>query len=227
MKGSCQRRPPGAASMTTRCHFVALLLVLLAATAAPAQPRDDLAKYIRENYTKHEHRVPMRDGAHLFTAVYAPKDTSQTYPILMVRTPYSVAPYGADKFRGSIGPNAHLVREGYIFVWQDVRGCYMSEGKFVNMTPHRPEKKGKHDTDESSDTFDTVEWLVKNVPNHNGKVGQWGISYPGFYAAAGMIDAHPALKAVSPQAPVADWFFDDFHHHGALFLPHTFNFFAR
>src|SRR5207302_4002029 len=118
----------------------------------------------------------------------------------------------------------HFRDEGFIFVYQDVRGCYQSEGRFVNMTPHVADKKSVKDVDESTDTYDTIDWLLKNVPGHNGRVGQWGISYPGFYAAAGMIDAHPALKAVSPQAPIADWYFDDFNHHGAFFLTHAFNF---
>jgi putative CocE/NonD family hydrolase len=176
------------------------------------------------DYTKEEYRIPMRDGARLFTAVYSPKDTSRTYPILMMRTPYSVGPYGKDSSARFLAPNRFLQNEGYIFVHQDVRGCYMSEGQFVNMTPHIDHKTKKTDVDESSDTYDTIEWLLTHVANHNGRVGQWGISYPGFYASAGMIDAHPALKAVSPQAPIADWFFDDFHHHGTLFLPHAFNF---
>lgn len=180
--------------------------------------------YVRAHYRKSEVRVPMRDGTNLFTSIYTPVDTSRTYPILMIRTPYSVGPYGADAYRENVGPSRAMMEAGYIFVYQDVRGCYMSEGEFVNMTPHRTQKTGPSDFDESTDTYDTVAWLVANVPNNNGRVGQWGISYPGFYAAAGMIDAHPALVAVSPQAPIADWFFDDFHHHGAFFLPHAFNF---
>ncbi len=175
-------------------------------------------------FIKREVSIPMRDGVNLFTAIYEPADTSQTYPILMLRTPYSVGPYGADEFPRRLGPSRFLAKAGYIFVYQDVRGTFMSEGQFVNMTPHLDNKSSTSDIDESTDTYDTVEWLINNVPNNNGKVGQWGISYPGFYAAAGVIDAHPALKAVSPQAPIADWFFDDFHHHGAFFLPHSFNF---
>jgi hypothetical protein len=182
--------------------------------------------FIRRHYRKQECQIPMRDGARLFTSIYAPRDASQTYPILLNRTPYSVRPYGPDAFRDNLGPSTHFATEGYIFVYQDVRGRYMSEGEFINMTPHRPVKTSVADVDESTDTHDTIEWLLANVANHNGRVGQWGISYPGFYAAAGMIDAHPALKAVSPQAPIADWYFDDFHHHGAFFLPHNFNFFA-
>ena len=188
--------------------------------------RERPANYVREHFTKHEYRIPMRDGVHLFTVVYTPKDASEPLPILMRRTPYSVRPYGEDKFPRSVGPSRLLRDDGYFFVYQDVRGCYMSEGEFVNMTPHIANKTGESDIDESTDSYDTIEWLLENLPNHNGKVGLWGISYPGFYAAASMIDAHPALAAVSPQAPIADWYFDDFHHHGALFLPHTFNFFA-
>ena len=124
-------------------------------------------------------------------------------------------------------PRALFGNEGYIVVYQDVRGRWMSEGEFVNMRPHKDEKQGPQDIDESTDTFDTIDWLIKNIPNNNGKVGMWGISYPGFYTAAGMIDAHPALKAASPQAPIVDWFAgDDWHHNGALFLPHAFDFFA-
>ncbi len=196
-------------------------------TVLRGQENDSTKNYIRDSYTKQEYQVPMRDGARLFTTVYMPKDTTQPYPIMMLRTPYSVRPYGADQYPGSLGPSEQLAQEGYIFVYQDVRGRFMSEGKFVNMTPHMPEKQSSRDIDESSDTYDTIAWLLENIPNHNGKVGQWGISYPGFYAAAGMIDAHPALMAVSPQAPIGDWWYDDFHHHGAFFLSHTFDFFSR
>lgn len=175
--------------------------------------------FVYENYTKKEVYIPMRDGTNLFTAIYTPKDSAVQYPIIMYRTPYSVRPYGEKNFKIDLGPNMRMTRDKYIFVYQDVRGKYMSEGDFVDMTPH------KSRTNESKDTFDTIEWLLANVENHNGKVGQWGISYPGFYTAAGMINSHPALVAVSPQAPIADWFFDDFHHHGAFFFPHAFNFF--
>jgi len=185
-------------------------------------------RYFREHYTKHEYRIPMRDGVMLFTAVYSPKDTSQEWPILMRRTPYSVGPYGEDRFptnpRHGI-PVQTMLEDGYIFVYQDVRGCFMSEGEFVNMRPHLDVKRGPRDVDESSDTYDTIEWLVNTIPGNNGRVGLWGISYPGFYAAAGMIDAHAALKAVTPEAPISDWYFDDFHHHGAFCLTDAFNFF--
>ncbi|MHC4975316.1 MAG: CocE/NonD family hydrolase [Planctomycetota bacterium] len=183
-------------------------------------------EYVRQNYDKREYMIPMRDGVELFTAVYTPRNTSVEYPMLMMRTPYSCAPYGEDEYRRSVGPSRQLMEDKYIFVYQDVRGKYMSEGEFTNMTPHDPDKRTPSDIDESSDTYDTIEWLINNIPNHNGRVGQWGISYPGFYAAAGMIDHHPALVASSPQAPISDWWYDDFHHHGAFFLPHCFNFIA-
>jgi putative CocE/NonD family hydrolase len=182
---------------------------------------------VKANYTKYEYRIPMRDGKKLFTAVYVPKDFSKTYPIMLVRTPYSVKPYGADQYPATLGPTPLFDKAGYIFVRQDVRGRWMSEGEHVNMRPHNPAKKAG-EIDESSDTYDTIDWLLKNIPGHNGNVGMWGISYPGFYAAAGMIDAHPALKAVSPQAPITDWFIgDDWHHNGALILVHMFNFMSR
>ncbi len=184
-------------------------------------------EYVKANYTKYEHYIPMRDGVRLFTAVYIPKDHSNSYPILLIRTPYSVGPYGEDAYRENIGPSPLIAKEGYIIVFQAVRGRWMSEGQFEHMRPHRPVKTGPKEIDESTDTYDTIDWLLKNVPGHNGRVGLWGISYPGFYAAAGMIDAHPALKAVSPQAPVSDWFAsDDWHHNGALLLAHAFGWFS-
>jgi len=189
------------------------------AVKSAAVPTD---QYIRDNYVKQEHMVPMRDGVKLYTAVYVPKSTEQKWPILIKRTPYSCAPYGPDKMPGSLGPSEHFVRAGYIFVNQDVRGRFLSEGQFEQVRPHLTEKRGPGDIDESTDAWDTIEWLTKNIEGHNGKVGMAGISYPGFYASAGMIDAHPALAAVSPQAPVGDWYFDDFLHHGAFFLAHAF-----
>jgi putative CocE/NonD family hydrolase len=187
---------------------------------------ESLPDYIRANYHKHEHEIQMRDGVKLFTVVYVPNDTSATYPIMLMRTPYGIGPYGPEAYKDSLGPGELFARDGFIFAYQDVRGRYMSEGEFVNMRPHIKHKHAATDIDESTDTWDTVDWLVKNVANNNGRVGMWGISYPGFYCSAGMIDAHPALRAVSPQAPIADWYFDDFHHHGAFFLPHNFNFMA-
>jgi putative CocE/NonD family hydrolase len=192
-----------------------------ASTTPQAAPPAPLAKDL---YTKWERKIAMRDGVELHAAIYLPKDSSQPHPILLDRTPYSCAPYGEEKFRDSVGPSALFMQANYIVVYEDVRGCYMSGGVFDDMRPHLDTKGKPTEIDESTDTYDTIDWLVKNVPNHNGRVGTWGISYPGFYTSAGMIDAHPALKAASPQAPIADWFFDDFHHHGAFFLPHFFNF---
>jgi putative CocE/NonD family hydrolase len=198
------------------------LSMLVVATAATLAQDNSRESYIRLHYTKQEQLVPMRDGTKLFTSIFVPRDTTRRYPLLMKRTPYSVAPYGADKYPAALGPSDHFVNAGYIFVNQDVRGRFMSEGEFVEVTPHRPNKRSRNDIDESSDTYDTIEWLLKNVPGHNGRVGMYGISYPGFYCSAGMIDAHPALAAVSPQAPVGDWFFDDFLHNGAFFLAHAY-----
>jgi putative CocE/NonD family hydrolase len=201
---------------------VIFVAAAFAPTVARAQDADQLASYIRLHYVKQEHMVPMRDGVKLFTSIYAPRDTTRTYPLLMKRTPYSVGPYGADKYAAAVGPSENFVKAGYIFVNQDVRGRFQSEGEFVQVTPHLPAKRKPAEIDESSDTYDTIEWLLKNVSGHNGRVGMYGISYPGFYAAAGMIDAHSALKAVSPQAPVGDWYFDDFLHNGAFFLAHAY-----
>ncbi len=194
---------------------------------SPAELAAQGVESVKAHYTKYEYRIPMRDGVRLFTAVYVPKDQTQRYPILLTRTPYGVQPYGEDAYKSDLGPSSHFGEDGYILVYQDVRGRWMSEGEFVNMRPHRPQKSSPLDIDESTDTYDTIEWLIQHVPGHNGRVGIWGISYPGFYTAAGMIDAHPALKAASPQAPVIDWFAgDDWHHNGAFFLPHAFNFLA-
>ena len=179
--------------------------------------------FVRSLYSRQEQMVPMRDGAKLYTQIYSPRDRSQTYPILLFRTPYSIGSYGSDDFRSRLGPNDLYAEEGFIFVYQDVRGKFQSEGEFVVMKPHKTNKQGPADTDESSDTYDTIDWVLKNVENHNGRVGQWGISYPGWQTVMGMIDAHPALKASSPQASPADmWLGDDFHHNGAFRLMYTF-----
>jgi uncharacterized protein len=198
------------------------LIFLLALATQPLWAQEGFNT--ADHYNKYEYQVPMRDGVKLFTSVYAPKDDSRSYPIMLTRTPYSVAPYGADAYR-SLGPHEGFARDGFIFVYQDVRGQFMSEGEFVHVRPHLAQKQGPADIDESTDTYDTVEWLIRSIPNNNGKVGIYGISYPGFYTAAGIIDTHPAIKAASPQAPVGDWFVgDDFHHHGAFFLQDAFNF---
>jgi len=201
-----------------------------AATAPPSQAPPSLGReFVRENYSKFEYRIPMRDGVKLFTSVYIPKDVfteSRTYPIMMQRTGYNVAPYGIDQYRAALGPSDLFAREKFIFVYQDIRGRYMSEGDYVVIRPHKPVKSGPKDTDESTDTYDTIEWLVHNLPGNTGKVGMYGISQPGFYATAGMIDAHPALVAVAPQAPVTDYYMgDDSYHNGAFMLAHRFNFY--
>ncbi|MBE9462495.1 CocE/NonD family hydrolase [Dyadobacter sp. UP-52] len=183
--------------------------------------------YIREHYSKIERMIPMRDGIKLFTSIYIPKDisASQKYPILLNRTPYNSAPYGETLFKTSLGPSMSFAKEGYIIVYQDVRGKYMSEGDFEAYRPFIANKKSPKDIDESSDTFDTIDWLLKNIPDNNGRVGSWGISAPGYYATMTAVDAHPALKVASPQAPVTDWYMgDDRHHNGAFFLMGTFSF---
>lgn len=182
---------------------------------------------VKANYNKAMYPIAMRDGVKLFTVVYEPKDQSKKYPILFMRTPYGVGPYGPDEFKTQLGWNEMLQKSGYIFVFQDVRGRFMSEGVFQDVRPYKQVKKGNKDIDETTDTYDSISWLLKKLKNHNGKVGMWGISYPGFYAAMGALSGHPNLVAVSPQAPVCDWFAgDDFHHNGAFFLPHAFNFFS-
>lgn len=201
-----------------------LTLLLLCCSSVLFAQTD--SAYVREHYTKIERLIPMRDGVKLFTAIYMPKEKGK-YPFMVSRTPYTVTPYGEDKYKTSLGPSSLFLKEGFIFVYQDVRGKWMSEGEFVDVRPHMLNKKGKKDIDESSDTYDTIDWLIKNVPDNNGKAGIYGISYPGFYSTASLPGAHPGLKAVSPQAPVTDWFMgDDFHHNGAFFLPDAFTFYS-
>ncbi len=220
-----------------RFFYAAIVVLLIAFCCVPSFAQNqmtvqqkELAEYIQDKYTKREVLIPMRDGVRLFTSVYEPKRKSEKYPIMLNRTPYTVAPYGKDKegkdqFKTSLGPDELFAREGYIFVYQDVRGRWKSEGEFADVRPDI-ENRTPQQIDESTDTFDTVEWLIKNLPNNNGRVGIYGISYPGFYTSAGIIDTHPAIKAASPQAPVSDWFHgDDMHHNGALFLAQNFNFF--
>ncbi|RZL15276.1 MAG: CocE/NonD family hydrolase, partial [Pedobacter sp.] len=200
-----------------------LLVFLLISATAFAQQTE--AEYIKQNYTKIERMIPMRDGVKLFTSIYIPKDKKVTYPFLITRTPYTVQPYGEDKFKASLGNYIEMAKEGFIFVYQDVRGRWMSEGLFADVRPHIADKKTSKDVDESSDTYDTIDWLINNIPNNNGKAGIFGISYPGFYSTAALPGAHPGLKAVSPQAPVTDWFIgDDFHHNGAFFMMDAFSF---
>ncbi|HEY5368799.1 MAG TPA: CocE/NonD family hydrolase [Hanamia sp.] len=198
-------------------HFLFLLI-----TASSFGQSSD---FVIENYTKIDTAISMRDGVKLYTIIYVPKDQSEKYPFLMERTPYSVAPYDENNYARKLGPNEALMHEKYIFVYQDVRGRYMSEGHNKEVTPYIPNKKDKTEVDESSDTYDTVDWLLKNIGKNNGRVGLYGISYPGFYATASLPGAHPAIKAVSPQAPVTDEFIgDDANHNGAFFLLDNFMF---
>jgi uncharacterized protein len=206
--------------LSARFLAVATLVPCLLAAQEPAFDA-------KANYTKQEYMVPMRDGVKLFTIVYAPRDTTRTYPFILFRTPYSIRPYEPDVYRAVLGPSREFDREGYIFVFQDVRGKFRSEGEFEVMKPFKPVKNGPKDVDESSDTYDTIEWMLKNMRHHNGRVGMWGISYPGWQTVMGMMNAHPALKAASPQASPSDMFIgDDFHHNGAFRLMYAFSWLA-
>lgn len=199
------------------CALLSFFAGLAPAPAVVATPQDDsLGQFIRDHYVKHEYRIPMRDGVELHTAVYSPKDTSDAYPFMMIRTPYSCAPYGENEFPQSLGPSEHFAQDGFHFVYQDVRGAFMSGGEYLDMRPLET-GSGPGYTDEATDTYDTIEWLLKNVAHNNGKVGMWGISYPGGYTSMGIVSRHPALVAASPQAPTTDWFIgDDFHRNGAF-----------
>jgi putative CocE/NonD family hydrolase len=197
-----------------------------AAALPPVQAALSGADLVRAAYTKYEYMVPTRDGTRLFTAVYVPKDASQKYPFLITRTPYSVSPYGVDQYPSALGPSEHFQKDGFIFVYQDARGRYMSEGEFQQVRPFNP-AKGPKEVDESTDTYDTIDWLLKNVPNNNGRAGMVGISQPGFHVAASIIHSHPALKAASPQAPTADYYMgDDVYHNGAFMLGANFGFYS-
>lgn len=207
-------------------YFILSCFFAISITGLKAQNADSL--WVRENYYKIERMVPMRDGIKLFAAFYIPKDSSEKHPILLNRTPYSCSPYGENEFSGRVYGTYWLnyLKEGYIIAVQDVRGKFMSEGDFIDVRPFNPNKKGK-DIDEASDTYDAIEWMINNIPGNNKRVGCFGISYPGFYATMAALSAHPALKAVSPQAPVTDWFQgDDFHHNGAFFLMDGFSFYS-
>jgi putative CocE/NonD family hydrolase len=209
--------------MKTGLGLVVACLFVVGGRGAMAQaPAAAAQDFVKTHYAKYEYRIPMRDGVKLFAAVYVPqvgafKDAGP-YPFLMTRTPYSCGPYGEDKFPDRVGPSQELMESGYIFVCEDVRGRTASEGVFQEMNPHIDDKKSAKDVDESSDTYDTVEFLLKHVANNNGKVGIVGISYPGFYTSASIIDSHPAIKAASPQAPMTDLFFNDDGYHGGAFM---------
>jgi putative CocE/NonD family hydrolase len=203
-----------------------LVILLVMPFLSIAQGYD--SEWLSANYIKKEIYIPMRDGVKLFTSLYIPKTNTEKHPFLLTRTPYSCAPYGTVNFKNfaSRGHYKEYLKEGYIMVSQDVRGRWMSEGNFVDVRPFKPNKKDT-DTDETTDTYDTIDWLVKNIDNNNGNVGVFGISYPGFYATMAAMSGHPALKAVSPQAPVTDWFVgDDFHHNGAFMTMDAFSFYS-
>src|SRR5258708_655530 len=204
------------------------LLFSVGCIIAYSQGTSQDSVWIRDNYYKIERMIPMRDGVKLFTSIYIPKDTTEKHPILMTRTAYSCAPYGTDKWKNFMaGYLRYYLREGYIMVTQDVRGRWMSEGQFVDVRPFIKDKKSNTDVDEASDTYDAIDWMVKNLPHNSGKVGVFGISYPGFYSTMAAASAHPALKAVSPQAPVTDWFMgDDFHHNGAFYVMDGWDFYS-
>jgi putative CocE/NonD family hydrolase len=204
---------------------LSFLFLLVFSFQAFAQTAATDASYVTENYQKFEYQIPMRDGKKLFTAVYVPIDHARKHPFLMDRTCYSVAPYGKDKYKTSLGPSSLFLHDGYIFVYQDVRGRWMSEGIFEEMTPEHDVHKSKADVDEGTDTYDTIDWLLKHIPDNNGKVGVWGISYPGFYTTTALLSRHPALVAASPQAPIADLYRDDAFHNGAFMLVANFGFY--
>lgn len=196
-------------------------VAVLAAALAAAAPQD--AFDARAHYDKAEYMVPMRDGVRLYSIVYTPKDAARRYPVMLFRTPYSIRPYEPDQYRRPLGPTEQFDRDGYIFVFQDARGTYRSEGSFQVIKPLNGPDAGPTDADESTDNWDTIDWVLNNIPNHNGRVGQWGISYPGWQTVMGMVGAHPALKASSPQASPSDMFIgDDWHHNGAFRLMYAF-----
>ena len=229
-QGSTGLRPRTLVTAHRLRHYVLPIFLYSVARWLSAQeqtPPEPQKLAVNAQYTKYEYRIPMRDGVRLFTAVYVPKNDSRPYPFLIERTPYNVGPYGVDQYPEHLGPSADFERSGYIFVFQDVRGRWMSEGAFVEMRPHIDEKKSNRDVDDSSDLYDTIEWLLKNVSNNNGRAGIWGVSYDGFYTSASIIDSHPALKAASPQAPMTDLFMgDDAYHGGAFMLDANFDFYT-
>ena len=201
--------------------------MFFAKTQAKFKAMDD-STYYADNYVFKSFRIKMRDGIYLYAEVHIPKDASKNhpYPILMTRTPYNASE--ESKWLGKVKSISKLLREGFIFVFTDVRGRWRSEGKYINERPEgpNPDKKKQKEIDESTDTYDTIDWLLANIKGNNGKVGVWGVSYPGFYTTVAAMSNHPALKAVSPQAPVTDWFKgDDVHHNGAFFWMDFFTFF--
>ena len=205
-------------------NILLVFFIIFCSFSSLAQTNTLDSAWVKNNYYKIERMIPMRDGNKLFTAIYIPKDTTEKHPLLLRRTPYSSSPYGENNFPESFWNSYYrlYMRENYIMVVQDVRGRFMSEGNFEDVRPFNASKKA-NEIDEASDTYDAIEWLVKNVPHNNGRVGAFGISYPGFYSTMAALSGHPALVAVSPQAPVTDWFMgDDFHHSEVLALKRIF-----
>ncbi len=199
-----------------------LLVVVLAAVVFPAGPLGQQAPGPAERYTVQDVMIPTRDGTKLFTRIYTPNDQNGPLPIVMHRTPY-----GNDGAIGRLNVYMRaLADEGYIFAFQDIRGKFKSEGTFVMQRPAR--KAGDSQSiDEGTDTYDTIDWLLQNVPQNNGRVGMLGISYDGWTTIMGAIEPHPALKAISPQASPSDmWLGDDFHHNGAFRLSYGFEYAA-
>ena len=212
---------------TVMCRYF-LLFFIFEGSFLYASAQNEDSVWVREHYNKMEQMITMRDGKKLFTALYIPKDSSEKHPILLTRTPYSCAPYGVDNFSSRLYKSywINYLKEGYIIAVQDVRGRWMSEGEFVDVRPFNPNKKNA-EFDEASDTYDAIEWMINNIPGNNKRVGVFGISYPGFYSTMAALSGHPALKAVSPQAPVTEWFIgDDFHHNGAFMLMDAFSFYS-
>ena len=214
-------------------RLVAAMPLLVAAVALPLHGgrspvlAQEPAFDVKAHYVKRDYMAPMRDGVKLFTIVYTPRDTTRTYPVILFRTPYSIPPYEPEAYRARLGPSSEFDREGYIFVFQDVRGKFRSEGEFEVMRPFKRVKRTPKDVDESSDTYDTIDWVLKTIPRHNGRVGMWGVSYPGWQTVMGMMNPHPALRAASPQASPSDMFIgDDFHHNGAFRLMYAFSWLA-
>src|SRR6266850_2280839 len=199
--------------MTSTSMCSALLLAPVALWAAATPPEPDLNK----TFKRMEVQIPMRDGVKLYTDIYIPKKSRGKLPFLITRTPYGSTD---DKGRNGLLPHSYkdFVDDGYIFVFQDIRGRYKSEGQFVMFRPPRDKSDAKA-IDESTDTNDSISWLIEHIPNNNGRAGVLGISYGGWLTVMAMLDPHPALKAVSEQASPADQFLgDDFHHNGAFRL---------
>lgn len=196
--------------------LVLLLLLSCDGTAPTSNSNEELYDW-QSNYTKTERYITMRDGVRLFTTIYSPTDTTQEYPILLKRTPYSCQPYGTDSLSARITHNEKLLKSGYIFVFQDVRGRWMSEGDYENIKPPYSLFDSTK-TDELTDTWDTFDWFLDSLSNYNGNAGLYGTSYPGWTTLVGAQSKHPSIKAVIATAPVTNFYFEDFNRNGLLAL---------